>query len=293
MKRTSLIAFVVILFLMAIGCAKDGAKTEDGKFQIVASFYPVYIIARNVADGVKGAKVINMTPPVTGCLHDYSLTSEDMKRIERAGIFLVNGAGMESFLNKITEKFPAMKIAELSKDIKLIRGKEGDNPHVWVSVSNAIVMVNNCQNALTTADPKNAGQYKENALRYTKQLEALKIEMIASLNQYRGRKIITFHEAFPYFAQEFGFKIAAVIEREPGSEPSAKEIAETIEIVRKEKIKTLFAEPQYPSSSAGTIAKETGATVYTLDPAVTGDDDKNAYINIMRKNLSVLKKAFE
>ena len=86
--------------------------------------------------------------------------------------------------------------------------------------------------------------------------------------------------------------MAAVVEREPGSEPSAKELSETIKLVRKFKIKNLFAEPQYPSSSADVIARETGAKIFMLDPAVSGGDEKGAYIKIMKKNLSVLAGAF-
>ncbi|HNX92888.1 MAG TPA: metal ABC transporter substrate-binding protein, partial [Syntrophomonas sp.] len=76
-----------------------------------------------------------------------------------------------------------------------------------------------------------------------------------------------------------------------GSEPSAREIAETIEIVKAAKAPALFVEPQYPSGSAEIIAKETGARVYVLDPAVTGPDDPDAYLNIMKNNLAALKEA--
>ena len=85
--------------------------------------------------------------------------------------------------------------------------------------------------------------------------------------------------------------IAAVIEREPGSEPSARELAQTITLVRKAKVKALFAEPQYPSKAAEAIARETGAKLYTLDPAVTGPMRDDAYITIMTRNFSELRKA--
>lgn len=115
------------------------------------------------------------------------------------------------------------------------------------------------------------------------------------LSPYKGEKIITFHEAFPYFAEEFGFVIASVIEREPGSEPSASELASTIEIVNASGVKCLFSEPQYSGRSAEVIASETGAKIYNLDPFVTGSagDSKDAYEKTMEKNLGVLKEAFK
>jgi len=83
------------------------------------------------------------------------------------------------------------------------------------------------------------------------------------------------------------------VEREPGNEPSAKELADTIKLIKKHKIKALFSEPQYPAKSANIIARETGLKVYILDPAVTGSDDNNTYINIMEKNLATFKEAFK
>ena len=186
-----------------------------------------------------------------------------------------------------------MRVFELSKGIPMLRGNEGANPHVWVAPGNVAAMTRECSRALAEADPVNAASYEKNAASYIAEIEALRREMHGALDRFRGRPVITFHEAFPYFAAEFGLKIAAVIEREPGTEPSAKEVAETVDIVRKNKIKALFAEPQYPSSAAKTIARETGAVVYTLDPAVTGPDDNRAYIDIMRKNLAVLEKALK
>ena len=291
MRAAKLFSAVMILVLIAPGCKKNETTAAKDEFVIVTSFYPVYITALNVASGIEGVRVLNLTPSVTGCLHDYTVTSSDMQNLEDADILLINGAGMESFMGKISGKYPGLKTDDLLKGITLIKNGAAENPHVWVSVSNAASMADNCMKILCAADPGHAEKYISNGSKYIKDLKELKAEMSAALEKYKGRKIITFHEAFPYFAEEYKLEIAAVIEREPGSEPSARELAETINLVRNAEIKIIFTEPQYPASSADVIARETGAKIFNLDPAVTGDDDKGAYIKIMKKNLSVLVRA--
>lgn len=284
---------IVLLSAITMIWANDVPKKSDRI--ILASFYPMYVTALNVAQGVTGVKVVNMTKPQTGCLHDYQLTPQDMKTLSTAWAFVVNGGGMESFIDKAVKQQPNLKIVDASKGIELIKGdgEEGDNPHVWVSVSAAIVQVKNIADGLSAIDSVNATKYKANADAYIVKLDALRKKMHDGLANISSRDIITFHEAFPYFAKEFNLNIVAVIEREPGSEPSAGELAETIKIVKSNKVKALFAEPQYPAKAAQTIARETGTKLYVLDPVVTGTATPDAYISIMESNLAVLQKALK
>lgn len=296
MKKNRLLSGMLVIFLLAFGLV-TGARSEgqqSAELKVVASFYPMYIMAKNVTKDVPGVTVSNLTPPMTGCLHDYTVTTEDMKKLVGANVFVANGAGMESFLDRILSQYPQVKIVPLAEGIPLIKGEgeEGDNPHVWVSISDAITQVKNLGKAMQEIDPAHAGQYAKNTEAYVGKLEALRQKMQAALAPYKGTKIITFHEAFPYFAQEFGLEIAAVVEREPGSEPSAKDLADTVDLVKKAGVTYLFSEPQYPDSAAKAIAQETGAIVYVLDPAVTGADDPDAYVQVMEKNLTVLSEAF-
>lgn len=287
-------ALLTVLLSAPVVKAQPSLASEEKTIKVVASFYPMYIMALNVVKDVPGVTVSNLTPPMTGCLHDYTVTTDDMKKLVGANVFVANGAGMESFLDRIVSQYSQVKVVQLSEGIPLIKGEgeEGDNPHVWVSVSNAITEVKNLGVNMEKIDPAHAELYRMNTDEYVGKLETLRQKMQADLAQYKGKKIITFHEAFPYFAQEFGLEIAAVVEREPGSEPSAQDLADTVDIVKKAGIKALFSEPQYPALAAQTIAKETGATVYMLDPVVSGPDDPDAYLKIMEKNLEVLKDAF-
>ncbi len=270
---------------------------SDKQLTVITSFYPMYVHTINITNSIKGVNVINMTKPQTGCLHDYQLTTNDLKILEKAQVFVVNGAGMEAFLTKVIKQIPKLKIVEASQGISLIKGdgEEGDNPHVWVSVTNTIRQVKNIADQLLKIDPAHGKQYQKNAAIYIKKLEILRNKMHKGLDGISNRNIITFHEAFPYFAQEFNLNIVAVIEREPGSEPSAKELADTINIIKKVKVKALFAEPQYSAKAANTIARETGLKVSILDPVVTGETngELDYYLTVMEKNLQSLQEALQ
>jgi len=299
-------SFLLISIIVLSGCGQ-GKSTDDQKrfnsdksgkkFTIVTSFYPMYISTINITKDISEVEVINMTKPQTGCLHDYQLLPEDLKTLEKANAFVINGAGMEAFMDKVLNQQKDLKIIEASKGIELIKDDNGEeNPHIWVSISDAIIQVKNISEQLAAIDTANASKYKSNADAYMKRLEALKDKMHKSLEGIENKNIITFHEAFPYFAKEFGLNIAAIIEREPGIAPSPKELEDTIKIVKDSKIKALFAEPQYPAKAADMIAGETGAKVYRLDPAVTGDakpDAYDGYINVMEQNLKSLKEALK
>lgn len=279
---------------------------ESSRLKLLASFYPIAIMALNITDGVEGVAVESMAQQQTGCLHDFQMTTADMKKAETADAFLINGAGMEGFLDKISDQLPELPVIDSSTGIPLIAsgedhhhdGGEGHdhdqeayNPHLWVSITNCMEQVRNLSEGIIALDPEHEAEYRENTETYLEKLSALRDKMHSALDHVKNKDIITFHEAFPYFAEEFGLHIAAVINREPDSQPSAKELADTIRLVRETGVKALFVEPLYPETSADIIAAETSAQVYVLDPAVSGEWDKNAYLTAMESNLQVLEQA--
>lgn len=297
-KILSLLLLVLSVALVGCGGADKPAEKKTAEpFRIVTSFYPMYVATINITDGVDGVEVYNMTKPQTGCLHDYQLMTEDMKTLEKADAFVINGAGMEDFMDKVTEQQKKLKVIDASRGIELIHDdEEGDNPHVWLSVTDAITQVRNIADQLKEADPAHAAAYEKNAAAYIEKLTSLKSEMHAALDNVPHKDIVTFHEAFPYFAKEFNLNIIGVVEREPGTEPTPTELQETIEQVNALPTKVLFTEPQYSPAAAETIARETGAKIYTLDPVVTGEATpaaKNAYIDTMKNNMKTLQEALK
>ncbi len=302
-KRNGFALLMMILTLLFSGCA---AQT-DGQKVIVTSFYPMYILTQNVAAGIDGVTVQNMAEQNVGCLHDYQLQTRDMVTLEGADALVINGGGMEQFMDKVMTLREDLPVIDASEGIEMLpsasehdhddhddHDHEGEvmNAHVWLDPSLAMVQVRNIAEGLANADPDHADAYRSNAEAYILKLEQLKAEIVEQLAPYAGREIITFHEAFTYFAEAFGLHVAGVIATEPGEEPSTRDIADTCDLVDTLGIRTLFVEPQYPQKAAQTIARETGASIYTLDPCVSGDGSMESYENIMRENARVLTEAF-
>lgn len=270
---------------------KTTAKsTDDAETLYVTSVYPLYLAAAQIARDIPGVRVVNLTEEITGCLHDYQLTTGNMKTLERADVFIINGAGLEGYIDTVARDLPGLTVIEAAKGIPLI----DENPHVWVSVSLMIRQVETIAAEMGRIDPSNKASYARNAQSYLDRLNALCQKMHESIDSLPERRIITVHEAFPYFAAEFDLKIAGVVEREPDSEPSAAELAATIDLIRREKVKAVFAEPQYPSTAAQQIADESGTSLYLLDPVASGNlKNLDAYLDIMEKNRLILMEALK
>lgn len=289
--------------------AAAGAATETNAtpLRVVASFYPMYVAALNLVYDLPGVELQSLAPPQTGCLHDYQFTTADMRLLARAQVLVINGAGMEPPLDGIRRAHPHLAIIDASAGLEARAQAqaghadcgphcdhahaEAGNAHVWLSPSLHAAQVRAMAEGLGRADPGRAETYRERAALYVKALEDLRARIADSTRDLRNRKIITFHEAFPHFAREFGLEVVAVVEPEPGKDPSARELAATIRRARAEKVGALFVEPQYNSKAAETIARETGIPLLSLDPAVTGPRTRDAYLAIMERNRVALVKA--
>lgn len=265
--------------------------SQANEKRILTSLYPIHIAALNITAGADEVQVECLSPPSGGCLHDHQMSADDMVRISKADILIVNGLGAESFLGNTLARFPKLKVITASEGVDPIEEGGEVNPHAWLGVAVHIGQVQRIAEGLAEADPANAEKYRANAAGYVGRLEALRGRFSKGLQGIASREIATFHDAFPYFAREFGFAVVAVIQRHPGSEPGAQELKDTIIRIRRQGVRVIFAEPQYPVDSAKVVAAETGARVLMLDPVVSGPSKAGAYVEAMDRNLAVLMDA--
>ena len=294
MKRTA----VLLLVLLLVPVAVFGET-------VVTSFYPVWIMTLNLTAGLEDHFTVrNLAAPSVGCLQ-----TSDMKTLTEADVLLVNGAGMEAFLPEITRAFPSLPVIEASEGIELI--SDGDavqidfsdddesesgnvNAHIWLDPVRAIRMAENLADGLIRLFPEEGDAISANLEDYRVRLTALDQQLREGLQNLPRRDIVTFHEAFPYFAAAYNLNVVAVVNKEPGEVLTPAQLSRLVGEVSRLGNPPLFVEPQYTDLSAKTLSQETGASVYSLDPVVTGPGENvplDYYETVMLQNMNTLIEA--
>ena len=269
------------------GKMQEGLKQDDKKIRVITTIAPLYSFTKNIAGNY--AEVENLLPSGAGP-HEYSLSPEDVMKISRAHILVKNGAGLETWLDKLTAQGAGMNkqvVVDSSTGINIISG----DPHIWLSPKNAVIQVKNIRDALLKADPANAEQYTKNAGTYIKRLERLDRDIAEITGSLKRKEFISLHAAFLYFAREYGLRQAAVIQELPEREPSPRHIAEVMKAIRTNNIRVIFSEPGVPHKVVETLAQDLNLQVYNLDTLEKGAFYPEWYEAMMRGNLEVLKMA--
>ena len=288
----------LLMILLLLPCL---ASSET----VVTSFYPVWVMTLNLTRGLEDHVTIrNLAAPTVGCLHDYQLQTSDMKVLSGADAFLVNGAGMEAFLPEITRALPSLPVIEASEGIELLENgdaveileseEEEVNSHLWLDPSRAVRMAENLAAGLIRLMPADEEVITANLQDYRSRLESLDEQLRSGLENLPRRDIVTFHEAFPYFAAAYDLHVVAVVNKEPGEVLTPSQMAVLVREIIRLGNPPLFVEPQYTDLSAQTLSRETGSSVWSLDPMVTGPEEDvplDYYETVMLQNMNTLIEA--
>src|SRR3954447_8291113 len=284
---------VLLGALAATLIANIPLKAHD-KIDVVASFSILGDVARNV--GGERA-IITTLVGANSDVHVYTPAPSDAKKIADAKLVLVNGLGLEGWLERLVQSSGSKApIVVASNGIAARRLGSHADPHAWQSVANAKIYVANIRDALMAADPPAATAYRANADAYLAKLDALGAEVraaIASIPEAR-RKVISSHNAFGYFADAYGIAFIAPQGVSTESEASARDIAAIITQIRSAKIPAVFLENVTDPRLIRRIAAETGAkiggTLYS--DSLTGENgDAPTYIDMVRHNIKALTGA--
>ena len=288
MKRIILLISLLLL-LGLLGCQQP--QNAD----IAATTLPVYEFTARLCQGTD-LTVTRLITENVSCLHDYSLKVEQMQAIESAGVVIVNGAGLEDFME---DALHGKTIVEASQGCDLLEPHHdhghhhehdhAQDPHIWLSPIHARQMVQNIYDYLCTAYPQHQAVFQKNYDDLTAQLDALQRYGEETLSGLSCRQLITFHDGFGYLTESFDLEIVRAVEEEAGSEASARELIELISLVQEKQLPAVFTEKNGSVSAASVISAETGIPVYALDMAMSGD----SYFDSMYHNINVLKEALQ
>jgi ABC-type Zn uptake system ZnuABC Zn-binding protein ZnuA len=225
--------------------------------------------------------------------HTYEPVPSKVVDVSEADLVLINGVGLEETLMDVIKNNvrSGVPVVEMSAGLPLLEaGDQGTgNPHLWLNVRYAMHYVEAARDALIQVDPQGEPEYGANAQKYLAELETLDGQVqdsIASIPAER-RKLITFHDAFPYLAQRYGLELVGVVIRSPGQEPSAGEVADLARTISAENVPAVFKEPQFNARVLELAAKDADVEVCSLySDAFQGEVD--SYVKLMQYNASEL-----
>lgn len=250
------------------------------------------MFAANVVGDTEGVKLVNLSEPQTGCLHDFQLTPEDMKLLASADVFVINGGGIEAFMADVAEAYPKLAVVEACEYMELLTDGDEVNAHAWMSVAMYRDMVQAVAFALGEADGIHRARYEQNANVYDGKLAKIQERQQAIADKARGEGVILFHEAYDYIAYDYGMQVKTVMDLDEERQISAGEVADVLAAIRKDQVSLILAEELYGKSMAQTVQKEADVTVIYLDPLNRGSYNADSYLAGMERNIELLEMYF-
>lgn len=322
----------VLLTIAGEHTAGQEKQQNMAQVELVTSFEPVYVIVSRLTEGSDYYQVSKLTGTHTGCLHDYQLTTDNMKQLETAELFFINGGGMEGFLEEAAKNYPKLAICNISENLEAGDIHEHDeatepgelhehdehsgaeaaagsesaaesekhehshewNAHFWMNPEQYLLQIDTAARFLAKKDPERASLYQENAKHYKEEVAAIGEQMKEKLGGLSQAKVISFHEAFEPLAEYLDVRILKMVDLDGEIHLSAGEIAQIVRLIKEENISYVWMEKSTNKELMDTVIRETQVHVIELD-ALTGQpqDEKNAYLDGMLSNILALEEMTE
>jgi zinc transport system substrate-binding protein len=286
---------LAVLALVTLGAQAAAAKT----LKVGITLHPYYsFVANIVGDRAEIVPLIDADANP----HGYAPQPADMIRMTSMDVLVVNGIGHDTWAFEILDAAgmrDKLTLIYANDGVSLIpvagdpSGEKVVNPHTFISTTAAIQQVYTIARKLGELDPENATFFRDNGRRYALQIRKLRAEFdaqIAGANLSKFR-CATMHSGYDYILQELGLQVTAVIEPRHGVEPTARQLAETIDRIKAADVNVLFAEKYFASKLSDTIRDATGVQMYSISHISSGEYTPGKFIDEMRENLATLAKA--
>ena len=288
---------VASITLFVAACSSTGASgsADAGGLKVVATTTVFADLIRNV--GGDRIAVDSIIPAGAGP-EDYEPKPDDARKLADADLIVSNGVGLDDFLDDLIDAAGEGTAARLilGEGLETIMVEGEANPHFWLDPS---IVADHYLPAILTKlaelDPAGSGEYEANATAYENQVRQLDASNKAKIEEIpvENRKLVTFHDAFPYFARHYGFEEVGVILENVGQEPTAAELAALVETVKAANVKAVFSEMQFSPDLSRTLADEAGVAqvVTTLYNDTVGPPPVDTYLKMMEWNVDEIVKA--
>jgi len=298
--KLAIISIIVIIPLISFVVFSSDSiqfkKTNESKLQVISSFYPLHEFSQNIGKEKVDAKLL---VPVGIEPHDWEPTIKDVQKMQKSDLIIINGIGFENWVDKLYEmnyqgvvvdtSIGIIKNMDEESSIPKESYDESGDPHIWLNPVFAKIQVQNIADAFSDSDPENRQYFQENAANYINELDLLDSKIRNELSGC-NHDFIAFHDAFSYFADEYGLTQHTVISSyEPHAEPTAKTLENVINKAKQLNLKIIFTEETADPKTSQVIANEIGGKILVLSPLeISGD---GTYISKMTENLNHLKEA--
>jgi zinc transport system substrate-binding protein len=302
-KRMIRAAAILMLAVFVLAGCRPGTALEEGKVNIVASFFPLYDFVREI--GGEHVHAVNLIP--TGVEpHDWAPRSQDMTNVANAQMFVYQGAGFEGWTDDLLGGInrERLVVVEASHGIELIPTSEEDghdhddghyDPHTWLSPKSALKMAENVKNGLLAADPVHSADYERNYEALVAKLKELDAEFTKQLNSAPRKEIVVTHQAFGYLTRDYGLTQLPLMGVAAEAEPTAQDLKRISEYVKEHRIRYIFTEALVSDALPKALARDLNVETLQLHPleGLTEDEQNSgeSYISLMERNLANLVKA--
>ncbi len=285
------VKIIAILLIISMGYFSTGCNVatdkSSAKTKVATTIFPIFDAAKNIG----GDKIeVVLILPAGASPHNYSFTPNDLKRVNGSKLVFYNGFGLDDWAVRFAKDIGA-KTINISSNLEDIYRAHDDNPHFWLSPELFVEQCKELKDSLSLYDPQNSDFYEKNYEKYTKEVLSYSETLRDEAQRIQNKNLITFHDAFIYFAEYFGFNIIASIEESPGEMPTPGKINEVEKAIKELKIPAVFKEPQQSTEIYKAIIEDTKVKVLTLDPL---GDGKNiaSYNQLMKYDIETIIYAY-
>ncbi len=262
MKKIWRVIGVALIITLLIGCGPDEPPTSSAVLNVTVSILPQqYFVERIGGENVAvNVMVLPGESPAT-----YEPKPDQLRALSKAQAYVSIGVPFEqAWLERISSANPDMLMVDTTQGIERLGDPEHPDPHIWLSPRLVKIQARTIYEALAQLDPEHQTTYQANLERFLEDIDALDADIRSTLSGLEQRKFMVFHPSWSYFARDYDLEMIPI--EIGGQEPSAAELAALVERAQAEDIRVIFAQPQFSTEKAQTIAEEIGGEVLLIDP---------------------------